>query len=388
MLDWLIVGAGVQGITLAVALAASKASRPERIVLLDPTPSPLANFYARAHACGMTHLRSPAAHTIAGSPTALIEFARSAENLPPAARTIGGRSSRPSLELFKAHVNWNLETHLKGVRHVCDRALTVDATGHGYRVHCLHGALETKRIVLALGAGDCLSTPDWATDPAIPSHHVLDPTFRRGPLTTDGGTVVVGGGITAVQTAMSFAEERFGNVTLLVRHPMRIHDLDVDRCWLAPNAVRDFECSSSPVLRRRILDAARNRGSIPRSLALRLEKTVQSGRLTKRWGHITSAASTTSGVRLQLHGGETLAAGRVVLATGFSSQRPGGPLVDGLVQNLSLPVAGDGYPLTTRSLEWRHGLFVMGPLAELTVGPLARNILGGRLAVRRILKAA
>jgi hypothetical protein len=152
--------------------------------------------------------------------------------------------------------------------------------------------------------------------------------------------------------------------------------------------VRDFERSSSPVLRRRILNAARNRGSIPRSLALRLEKAVQSGRLTRCWGHVTGAANTTSGVRLQLHGGETLTTDRVVLATGFSSQRPGGPLVDGLVQNLGLPVADDGYPLPTRSLEWRRGLFVMGPLAELTVGPFARNILGGRLAVRRILKAA
>lgn len=61
---------------------------------------------------------------------------------------------------------------------------------------------------------------------------------------------------------------------------------------------------------------------------------------------------------------------------------------------LSLPCAACGYPLVDRALRW-HGsadgpspLFVTGPLAELEVGPVSRNIQGARLAARRITQAA
>jgi hypothetical protein len=39
-------------------------------------------------------------------------------------------------------------------------------------------------------------------------------------------------------------------------------------------------------------------------------------------------------------------------------------------------------------LQWGPGLFVMGPLAELELGPTARNITGARAGAARIARAA
>ena len=49
-----------------------------------------------------------------------------------------------------------------------------------------------------------------------------------------------------------------------------------------------------------------------------------------------------------------------------------------------LPTADCGYPFVDLALQWAKGLYVMGPLAELEIGPAAANLGGGRIAVKRI----
>jgi hypothetical protein len=79
----------------------------------------------------------------------------------------------------------------------------------------------------------------------------------------------------------------------------------------------------------------------------------------------------------------------LVLATGFEPHRPGGALLDDTaVERLGLPCAACGYPIVSRRLEWAPGLFVSGPLAELELGPTARNIAGARAAGDRLLLGA
>jgi len=48
-------------------------------------------------------------------------------------------------------------------------------------------------------------------------------------------------------------------------------------------------------------------------------------------------------------------------------------------------VGACGYPLVGDDLQWGANLFVTGPLAELRVGPCARNIVGARNAGRLLL---
>ena len=102
------------------------------------------------------------------------------------------------------------------------------------------------------------------------------------------------------------------------------------------------------------------------------------------------ADATPAGVRLRLDcAPHALEVDRVVLATGFEVHRPGGGLLgEETIDRLGLPCAECGYPLVSPRLEWASGLFVSGPLAELELGPTARNIAGARAAGERLLAAA
>jgi hypothetical protein len=90
---------------------------------------------------------------------------------------------------------------------------------------------------------------------------------------------------------------------------------------------------------------------------------------------------------LTLSSGEAIQTDRVILATGFDPKRPGGKWLDDAIAEYDLPVADCGYPIVDDCLQWREGLYTTGPLAELEVGPVARNIIGARLAAERIGRA-
>ena len=74
----------------------------------------------------------------------------------------------------------------------------------------------------------------------------------------------------------------------------------------------------------------------------------------------------------------------VVLATGFERSRPGGEWLDRTVRDFALSCHECGYPIVDRSLCWYPGLYLVGPLAELELGPVARTIIGARHAARRV----
>jgi hypothetical protein len=44
--------------------------------------------------------------------------------------------------------------------------------------------------------------------------------------------------------------------------------------------------------------------------------------------------------------------------------------------------------VVSKALRWARGLYVMGPLAELELGPTARNIAGARKAADRLAHGA
>ena len=81
----------------------------------------------------------------------------------------------------------------------------------------------------------------------------------------------------------------------------------------------------------------------------------------------------------------TLSVDRILLATGFLNQRPGGRFVDSLIASASLPCAECGYPIVDSSLRWHPRVYVSGPLAELELGPVSRNIAGARRAADRLV---
>ena len=61
-------------------------------------------------------------------------------------------------------------------------------------------------------------------------------------------------------------------------------------------------------------------------------------------------------------------------------------MVKNLIQQEQAPITR-WIPQITSELEWLPWLFVAGGLADLELGPFARNIMGGRDAAERIYQA-
>jgi hypothetical protein len=95
---------------------------------------------------------------------------------------------------------------------------------------------------------------------------------------------------------------------------------------------------------------------------------------------------TTDGKRIRLMtGSDSVWADHVILATGFNCERPGGSFIDSIIRRFGLKCGPCGYPIIGQDLRWSDNIFVAGPLAELQLGPCARNIIGARNAGRHLL---
>ena len=88
-------------------------------------------------------------------------------------------------------------------------------------------------------------------------------------------------------------------------------------------------------------------------------------------------------------GGPSAQRGAAIYAVEQQPQHPGGAgLVERMVQHEDgLELCSSGYPAPDRYLRWGH-VYVAGALAELELGPSARNIAGARLASERIVEGA
>lgn len=378
-LDWLIIGGGIHGVHLAARLIDEAGIRPERLSIVDGQPSLLARWRTCTANTGMTHLRSAVVHHLDLDPWSLRRFG--AGN-----RQLGGFAppyDRPALALFDAHCDAVIARHGLAERHRVDRAEALALGDDGVRVTLASGETLGARFgLLALGSGERTAWPGWARAlraSGAPVTHVFDPGVSLDD-EPPGRLAVIGGGITAAQLANRFGAGRA--VHLITRHAPRQHDFDSDPGWVGPRYLEGFARIADHDTRRRVITAARHRGSIPPGVWRRLTRLWDQGDVTLHVADVSDARALDDGIRLTV-GGRVIDVDRVLLATGFESARPGGALVDGLVDG-GLPCATCGYPIVDTHLRWHPRLFVSGPLAELEVGPAARNIVGARLAARRI----
>jgi cation diffusion facilitator CzcD-associated flavoprotein CzcO len=383
MLDWLIVGGGVHGTHLSLALRAAGVAS-DRLVVVDPHEEPLEVFFRHVDATSMQYLRSPAMHHLALDPYGLKRFARG-----PGRRVARffHPYDRPGLTLFREHVcHLVRQAGLSELRRQA-WAQRITRRPHGFVVETSQGPLSARRVVLALGHATHLAIPDWADAPGLAGAHLFDPEFSRATLREQEPLIVVGGGISAAQFACGEVRRRTstsGPVTIVARHAPRVHRFDSDPEWLGPRAMRRFDQERCVVSRRKMIQLARHRGSMPPEVHAEVRRLIHEGRLSWRTTEITSVeADGPTSHRVRLSEGPTLT-GRLVLATGFSRTRPGGSLVDDAVSELGLSVAPCGFPLLGPGLAWAPGLHVSGGLAELTLGPSARNIAGARTAAAHL----
>ncbi|MEM6931604.1 MAG: hypothetical protein AAF602_32030, partial [Myxococcota bacterium] len=185
--------------------------------------------------------------------------------------------------------------------------------------------------------------------------------------------------------AMRMAEEG-REVHLLARHGPREHQFDADPGWVGPKRMRGFAATKDRGERRQMIRQARHAGSVPPDVNRALRRAIQDGRIQFHQGEPEPIEGPPE-MALRV-GGQRIVVEGMLLATGFEARRPGGSLVDGLIERHALPCAECGYPMVDTHLRWHPRVFVTGPLAELEIGPVARNIVGARRAADRIVPLA
>lgn len=385
ILDWIVIGGGIHGVHIASSLIGQARVDPERIRIVDPGSRLLERWRTCTQTTGMTHLRSPAVHNLDLSPWSLMEFAKN--QTEKSLNCFAPPYDRPNLRLFNAHCDRVIETFGLDELHIRARAMACSVECDSVRVELSNGeAVSAERAVLALGASEQPNWPAWAPRGDSRIDHVFSSSRNPWP-TNPENVAVVGGGISAAQVALRLVEEGH-RVHLVSRHALREHQFDSEPGWLGPRFMGGFEREKDVDRRRTIITKARHKGSVPPDVREAVQEAIALGRISWHEAGVKSLQVSPEALTLTLEGGAQLRLQRVLLATGFTALRPGGALVDSLVESASLPCASCGYPVVDGSLRWHPRLYVSGPLAELELGPASRNIAGARRAAERLVAAA
>ena len=384
-LDWLIIGGGIHGVHIAARLVGEAGVPAARLRIVDPGAQLLERWRRCTEATGMTHLRSPSVHHLDLNPWSLHQSAGARKRrehglfAPP--------YDRPALGFFNEHCDGVIKAFGLDAAHVRARAVSCAIGQDAVEIGLSSGeTLSAERVVLALGASEQPHRPSWAPRGDARVQHVFASGFSGWPESPEV-VAVVGGGISAAQVALRLVGEG-QEVHLISRHPLRKHQFDSDPGWLGPKYMKGFERERSVDRRRALISEARHRGSVPPDVHRALRRAIRQDELTWHHDAIVALDGAEVHVTLQLEAGAVVRVDRVVLATGFTTVRPGGALVDELVTKESLACARCGYPIVDRSLAWHPRIHVTGPLAELELGPTARNIHGARRAGDRIVRVA
>jgi len=371
-----VAGAGPQALTLCAYLLDRYPGLAGDLVVFDPAGGWLTAWNRRFAALDIGWLRSPAVHHPHPEPYALLEF-RTAR---PEFRT---RGHLPSSELFGAFCA-DLTTRFDLGRAV--QAVSVGAavpTGDGVRLDTDGGSCRARTAILATNPGHP-RIPRWAEDRDGVLHaETVDLRDRR----FDGRTVlVVGSGLTAAHMALGVAA-RGGHAVIVARRSRRVRPFDTDPGWLGPKEMDGFSREPSFERRARLIREARDGGSIPPGYADALDRRIEAGAITWRTATVLDVRARPNGWQVPLAGGPELLVDEIWLATGWEYHADTVPLLES-VRRASPAVTAGGLPGLEPDLAWPGtGLFLMGALAGLQLGPTALNLSGARQGAARITAA-
>lgn len=383
--DWVIVGGGIHGTHIALRLLHHYKEFPIKLGIVDPNSCLLCNWNRQTESTKMRFLRSPSVHHLAPEPFALKKFA----GKKPRNR-IGKFSfpyQRPSLKFFNKHCQKLIEEYSLTQFHYPELIKNIEVQNDLVKLKTNNrGEFNAKKIILALGQSERLCFPEWSKENMVHIAHIFSSDFDWSLFAKNNKIAVVGGGITAIQTAL-YAESIGLDVHLISRHALRKHQFDSDPGWLGPKFMQGFQGERDLGKRRKIIGSSRNVGSIPPDLYIRIRSLAHTGRIHFYQNEIHRSKVSEGKLRLTLQDGLNLEVDKVILATGFEKVRPGGMMLDQLIKRHNLPVASCGFPIVDRFLSWHPRIHVSGALAELELGPVAKNIAGARFAAERILSA-
>ena len=393
MLDWLIVGGGVHGTYLSNILRThcySQGKKQVALRILDPGCGLMARWERLTRNTGMEFLRSPRVHHVGIAPDSLHRFA--IRNYANPNMQYTEPYYRPSLELFGRHSQWVIAQNKLNRLFIQGRATHLKRCRNGLSVSSTAGTIKTRRLLLCLGLTDQPLWPDWARTLQKNGghiHHILEADTVFYSLPPLVKIAIVGGGMTGVQASLWYSQHGSRKVTNIRRHPLRISQFDADPGWIGPKYLSGFNKISDLNIRRKLIVNARNYGSVSMDMAEQLKRRTDLGLINSVQAKIkVCEKNEDSSIRIIFKERlKSITVNMILLATGFESKRPGGSFVDQMTGELDLPCARCGYPIVNQALQWYQGIFVSGSLAELKIGPVARNIAGARLAAKRITAA-
>jgi cation diffusion facilitator CzcD-associated flavoprotein CzcO len=384
-----VVGAGPQALCLCAQLLRKRPRWRRHLRVIDPAGGWLHSWHRQMDRLEVPVLRSPAPHHPHPNPNALRDYAHSRGR----GQQLHGPFGQPHSELFGDFCRHLIDTEdLAGLVHPGQASvLRLPASrGGSLELSLASGErLQTRHLVLAGGPGES-QWPAWALDlpplhpPAALQHsHTLN-LPALGPL--DGERVlVVGGGLTGGHLALG-ALARGATVELLCRRRLRVQPFDSDPGWLGPKRLKAFTAEPSWQRRRQLVRQARGGGSLTAEVRQRLEPARRDGRLRlHEHRQVRQLRWCGSHWQVACSDGGPLEVERIWLATGHQQGVSHQPLLRQLQRQRPLQLVDD-WPVLSPELAWPGtGVFVMGGLSALQLGPAAANIHGGREGARRII---
>lgn len=442
---WLIVGGGIHGVHIATRLLGEGIVTD--LCIIDDSEALLSKWKARTAATGMQYLRSSAGYHLDLSEQSLRHFAK---QINAKTTTKKGRPrktaqepplfskdyERPRLDFFNQHCDAIIAEYQLEDKHIQGKVINLEPLEDHVRVTVAsyhgnendHSVLLADHVVLALG-NDNPSYPEWVTEDLLEAgkvRHLLDAggdnnnresSHRSSSIDSDASSVaIIGGGITAAHKTLQVAQQQGKTIHLISRQEIMEQQFDTHQDWMMDDAAAKrsqagggaglptrqelFRCTCCMQTRRSIIARERIPGTVTAAVnrgRQGLQYAIQNDRVRWHQAEVIGLSqqpddSSDEGdhgkLELQLSSGLSIEVDQVLLATGFGKRPPG--LIH--MNKLDLPVSEFcGYPIVDYDLRWggsESRIFVSGALAELELGPSARNIAGARLAAERILGAS
>ncbi|PSB26528.1 FAD/NAD(P)-binding protein [Chlorogloea sp. CCALA 695] len=386
--DIAIVGAGPHALTLVTHLL-KKRSSASRFLVFEESGTWLHQWQHQFAALEIPHLRSPVVHHPDPNPYALRKFAelRSDELFPP--------YDLPGTKLFQDFCNDVIRRFQLQERVVKAKVVRIeplfDKFRRRFRLWLLSGqSVIARRVVFASGSGSP-QLPDWVSriESDYPQERLLhsQQVDLRGLHLAGERVLIVGGGQTCGHLVVG-ATNCGAEVQLIVRRQLQEKLFDAEPGWLGPKYLKGFRAQNDWEKRWELIQQARDGGSMTPAMMTQLRRLMRNNQLNiYQQCQIVKAMWQANSWRVYCHDGTEYECDRIWLATGTRLNIMEQPLLAEILDAYPLSVV-NGLPVLDEYLRWRGcELFVMGGLAGLQVGPVARNLSGARMAGERIVPA-
>jgi hypothetical protein len=378
--DTLVVGSGPHGLAACAYLLSERPRTAGELLVIDPQGW-MAQWNRQLRHLDVQRLRSSCVHHPDPDPWALAGFAQEQQRRAE----MTGQYNVPSTSLFADFCSRLVERLGLDDALIPLRAMRVRSENGGAAVELEDRSwLRARRVVLATNPS-VPRLPRWSRSllAVAPAGRVVhsDEVQLDGRSFEGERILVVGGGLTAAQLALGAAAR--GALPILVsRGPLRERDFDVQPGWFTYRLERFHEESRWERRAAELRDE--RRGSVPRADLAELRAAAARGRLVLTSGDTLHQVTWSGASGEAVVGDERLEIDRLWLATGHTFHVGAEPLLEELCRTHPVRVVA-GLPVIAGDCRWPGTpVHLMGGLAGLQVGPLARNIGGARMAAERI----